>query len=128
MGYFFEAIGIAYQIMDDVLNLQGYDGNLKDKGEDITAGKITMPVAKAMGLLPLDKREHVWRTIQAMPTDKTTIESVIVLLQNCGAIEACRLEADELLEAAWKRVDEVLPDSFYKIRLRAFSWFVLQKG
>ena len=128
LGYFFEAIGIAYQIMDDVLNLQGFDGNLKDKGEDITAGKITMPVAKAMGLLPLDKREHVWRTIQAMPTDKITIESVIVLLQNCGAIEACRLEADELLGAAWKRVDEVLPDSFYKIRLRAFSWFVLQKG
>jgi hypothetical protein len=63
-----------------------------------------------------------------MPTDKTTIESVIILLQNCGAIEACRLEAENLLEAAWKHVDEVFPDSFFKVRLRAFGWFVLQKG
>lgn len=125
---FFDAIGVAYQIMDDVLNLQGFDGDLKDKGEDITAGKITMPVAKAMSLLPLDKREYVWKTIQAMPTDKTTIESVIIILQNCGAIEACRLEAEKLLETAWKHVDEVFPDSFFKVRLRAFGWFVLQKG
>jgi len=127
LGDFFEAIGVAYQIMDDVLNLQGYDNNLKDKGEDITAGKITMPVAKAMGLLPLDKREYVWEIIQTMPTDRTIIESVIVTLQNCGAIEACRLEAEELVEEAWKKVDEALADSFFKIRVRAFGWFALKK-
>lgn len=127
LGNFFEAIGVAYQIMDDVLNLQGYDANLKDKGEDITAGKITMPVAKAMGLLPLDKREYVWKTIQTMPTDRTVIELVIGVLQNCGAIDTCRQEAEDLVESAWKEVDEVLPDSFYKIRLRAFGWFALKK-
>ena len=127
LGDFFLDIGVAYQIMYDLLNFQGYDNNLKDKGEDITAGKITMPVAKAMGLLPLDKREYVWEIIQTMPTDRTIIESVIVTLQNCGAIEACRLEAEELIEEAWKKVDEVLADSFFKIRVRAFGWFALKK-
>lgn len=127
LGVFFEAIGVAYQIMDDVLNLQGYDNN-RDKGEDITAGKITMPVAKAMGLLPLDKREYVWEIIQTMPTDRAIIESVIVTLQNCGAIAACRQEAEELVEEAWKKVDEVVEDSFFKIRIRAFGWFALKKG
>ncbi|MBN9295456.1 MAG: polyprenyl synthetase family protein [Filimonas sp.] len=127
LGSFFEAIGIAYQIMDDVLNLQGYDNNLKDKGEDITAGKITMPVAKAMGLLSPAQREYVWQTIQTMPVNRTVIESVIRLLQNCGAIDACRQEAEELVEMAWRKIDMVLPDSFFKIRLRAFSRYALKK-
>jgi geranylgeranyl pyrophosphate synthase/predicted secreted hydrolase len=126
LGDFFEAIGVAYQIMDDVLNLQGYDGNLKDKGEDITAGKITMPVAKAMSLLPFDKREYVWTTIQTLPKEQNVIEAVIVLLQDCGAIDACRKEAEELMESTWKKVDQILPDSFFKIRLRTFGWYALK--
>jgi geranylgeranyl pyrophosphate synthase/predicted secreted hydrolase len=127
LSNFFEAIGVAYQIMDDVLNLQGYDGNLKDKGEDITAGKITMPLAKAMRLLPLEEREYVWKTIQTLPKEKEVIESVIKVLQNCGAIDACRQEAEDLVETAWGKLDEVLPDSFFKIRLRAFGWYALKK-
>lgn len=127
LSSFLEAIGVAYQIMDDVLNLQGYENNLKDKGEDITAGKITMPVAKAMGLMPLNQREYVWETIQTLPTDRAVIASVIHLLQDCGAIEACRIEADELVETAWENLDKLLPDSFFKVRLRAFGWYALKK-
>ncbi|BDU26215.1 polyprenyl synthetase family protein [Flavobacterium sp. GSB-24] len=124
---YFEAAGMAYQIMDDVLNLKGFENNLKDKGEDITAGKITMPVAKAMGLLNFDEREYVWKTIQTMPTDEKVIRSVINVLQSCGAIDACAKEAEDLIEAAWKKIDIIVPDSFYKVRLRAFGWFILQK-
>lgn len=127
LANFFEAIGLGYQIVDDVLNLQGYENNLKDKGEDIAEGKITMPVAKAMSLLPLEQREYVWNTIQTMPKDTAVIGSVIKLLQDCGALDACRQEAEELVEAAWKKLDAILPDSFYKMRLRAFGWFALQK-
>lgn len=127
LSSFLEAIGVAYQIVDDVLNLQGYENNLKDKGEDITAGKITMPVAKAMGLMPLNQREYVWQTLQTMPTDTAVIASVIHLLQDCGAIEACQQEAEELVDKAWKKLDKLLPDSFFKVRLRAFGWYALKK-
>ncbi len=126
LGNFFEAIGVAYQIMDDVLNLEGYENNLKDKGEDITAGKITMPVAKSMRLLPLDKREYIWKTIQTLPKDHEIIKSVIVLLEDCGAIHECRKEAEELMEGAWKEVDKIIADSFFKIKLRTFGWYALK--
>lgn len=127
LGSFFDAIGVAYQIMDDVLNIEGFEDNLKDKGEDITAGKITMPVAKSMSLLPLDKREYVWKTIQTLPEDKTVIKSVIDVLQDYGAIQACRKEAEDLMEKAWQKVDDVLPDSFFKVRIRAFGCYALKK-
>ena len=38
VGEFFEAVGLAFQIMDDVLNLRGFKGNLKQRGEDIANG------------------------------------------------------------------------------------------
>merc|ERR1711968_41372 len=78
VGHYYESIGVAFQIMDDVLNLRGlYKGKadlddektlqrsesnsgntprkrrktLKTIGEDIMAGKVTIPIAKAMSIL-----------------------------------------------------------------------------
>src|SRR5262249_48197097 len=60
LGDLFEAYGFAFQIIDDVLNLRGFDENRKTRGEDVTEGKITAPVAKAMGRLSLDDRRELW--------------------------------------------------------------------
>lgn len=38
LGKYFEAIGQAFQIIDDVVNLRGFEKNAKNRGEDITAG------------------------------------------------------------------------------------------
>ncbi len=127
LGNFFEALGLAFQIIDDVLNLRGFKGDLKDKGEDITAGKITIPVAKAMGLLSYEHRKYVWETVSSKPSDKKIVGEVIALLESCGALDACEQQAEDLIEAAWKKIDGILPDSDVKMRLRAFSWYVLQR-
>ena len=57
VGMYFEMVGTAFQIMDDVLNLRGLYSKAADKlkkgtvlkrlGEDIVDGKVTMPVCKA---------------------------------------------------------------------------------
>ena len=43
-------------------------------------------------------------------------------LEACNAIDACVDESREMVDAAWDVMDKVLPDSFYKVVLRAFSW------
>ncbi|WP_247235222.1 polyprenyl synthetase family protein [Telluribacter sp. SYSU D00476] len=127
LGDFFEALGLAFQIIDDVLNLRGFKNDLKDKGEDITAGKITLPVARAMAYLPHPDREWLWQTVNSKPKDRETIGAVIEKLEACGAIDACQQQAEGLVEEAWKRLDRLVPDSAVKIRLRAFSWYVLNR-
>lgn len=127
LGNFFEALGLAFQIIDDVLNLRGFKGDLKDRGEDITAGKITMPVAKAMGLLAQPDREWLWQQVSSKPHDTSVIAEVIDLLEKCGAIDACEEQAEYLIEDAWKKLDTLIPDSDVKIRLRAFGWYVLRR-
>ncbi|WP_460983351.1 polyprenyl synthetase family protein [Spirosoma fluminis] len=127
LGNFFEAMGLAFQIIDDVLNLRGFENNLKSRGEDITCGKITLPVAKAMGRLGWPARRDLWDTIQTKPSDPAVIDHVIDQLEACGAIEACKKQAEELVEEAWRKLDARIPDSDVKIRLRAFSWYVLER-
>lgn len=127
LGNFFEALGLAFQIIDDVLNLRGFKGDLKDRGEDITAGKITMPVVKAMSLLSQPDREWLWKQVSAKLTDKQSIAEVINLLERCGAIDCCEQQAEYLIEDAWKKLDTLIPDNDVKIRLRAFGWYVLRR-
>ncbi|MEZ0542401.1 polyprenyl synthetase family protein [Fibrella arboris] len=127
LGDFFEALGLAFQIIDDVLNLRGFENDLKTLGEDIMCGKVTMPVAKAMSRLPLTARQSLWQTIHRKPQSPEVVADVIATLENCGAIDACQQQASELVEAAWARLDELIPDSDVKIKLRAFGWYVLER-
>ena len=127
MGHFFEAVGLAFQIMDDVLNLRGFEHDLKSKGEDISCGKVTMPVAKAMSRLGEKDRRALWATISARPTDPAVIAGVIARLESCGAIGACEEQARALVESAWRVLDPLLPDSRVKLTLRAFGWYILER-
>jgi len=127
VGWLFESYGVAFQIIDDVLNLRGFDENRKTKGEDIAAGKITAPVAKAMGRLPRDERRRLADILAARSTDKRVIREAVRLIDECGALDACESDARELIESAWQRLDPVVPDSQSKVRLRAFGWFVLER-
>ncbi len=127
VGRFFEALGLAFQIVDDVLNLRGFKGNLKSAGEDIANGTITLPVAKALGRMAEGDRAALARTMQSKPKDLAVVAAVIAKLEACGAIEACNVEARALVEDAWSKCNVLLEDSISKVMLRAFGWYVLER-
>jgi geranylgeranyl pyrophosphate synthase len=128
LGHFFEMLGLAFQIVDDELNLRGFKNNLKSRGEDISAGKVTIPIAKAMSRLPLRERRELWETLSSKPTDPAVIAAVIEQLEGCGALDACERQAREMVESAWRRADPVLRDSRVKVILRAFGWYILERS
>jgi len=129
VGMYMESIGLAFQIIDDVLNLKGFEGNVKDRGEDIKAGKVTFPVAKAMSKDRLDaaQRSKLWTTIKSKPQDYETVKACIDTMDKCGAIQASIDHANDLVRHAWMEVDACIPDSFFKMLLRAFGWYVLER-
>lgn len=127
LGQYFEALGIAFQIIDDVLNLRGFKRNLKTQGEDITTGKITLPIAKAMSIMPFTERKWIWSTIQSQPTNHEVISSVVEKLEAYGVLDACVKQGHDLIETAWRNLEPNLKDSLPKIMLRAFGWYVLER-
>jgi geranylgeranyl pyrophosphate synthase len=127
LGRFFESIGVAFQMIDDVLNLRGFERGLKARGEDIAHGKVTLPVALGFGRLGPADRAWVWETLQTKPRDQAVIDDVIDKLEGCGAVETCARDARDLVEQAWERVEPLLEDSIVKLMLRAFGWYVLER-
>jgi geranylgeranyl pyrophosphate synthase/predicted secreted hydrolase len=127
VGRFFEALGLAFQIIDDVLNLRGFRGGLKTRAEDVRNGTVTLPVARAMNVLPPERRQWLAETLLSRPDDDEVVASVVEALESCGAVQYTADRATALVEDAWTTVDPLIHDSFPKMMLRAFSWYVLER-
>ena len=126
MSEFGTDLGIAFQIMDDVLNIRGFKGDLKTRGEDVRNGTITLPVAKAMSRLDADLRRWLATTLAA-ESSEDDVARAVGLLESCGAVDDCAEQARSLVETAWRSHEHRLVDSFPKLMLRAFGWYVLER-
>jgi geranylgeranyl pyrophosphate synthase/predicted secreted hydrolase len=127
LGKFFEAVGLAFQIIDDVLNLRGFEHDLKERGEDLRNGKLTLPVARALALVPEARRRPLWAAIRAQPRDAAQLSAIVEQLETVGALQACENLARRGVEEAWSGLDPLLEESQYKVMFRAFSWYVLER-
>ncbi len=127
VGQYFDSLGLAFQIIDDVLNLRGFERELKQRGEDISQGKLTLPVVKALARLEPDASRALWLTVASQPTDPAVVAEAIDRIEKCGALDACVVQARGLLEDAWRRLDPLVEESQTKVMLRAFGWYVLER-
>ncbi len=87
LANYFAALGISFQIIDDTLNLKGFKDGLKTKGEDITAGKVTYPMARAFSMLSKKDRRELYSILQSKTEDIKLIGRAIELLDSCRAID-----------------------------------------
>lgn len=127
IGRYMESIGIAFQIIDDVLNLKGFEGDVKTKGEDLREGKVTYPVAFGMTKLSAADRTEFWSVLKTKPQDPAVVGKLIQKLQSVDAIEGSAAVARDMVEDAWKLLDAAIPDSYYKVMIRSFGWYVLER-
>jgi geranylgeranyl pyrophosphate synthase/predicted secreted hydrolase len=127
LDIYLERLGIAFQIMDDVLNLEGFEDDLKDCGEDLREGKVTFPVAKAMSLLDAAGRRELWDIVGSHPQERERIGRAIAIIDGCGGLSGSRQQAQDMVEEGWRILDAAVEDSFVKLVIRAFGWYVLER-
>ena len=98
-------IGIAFQIIDDVLDLVGDEKTMgKTLGTDIQYKKPTLPVLMYFDALPeAARREAIFQCSQ-VNTDETFVQSLVAQIQASGATEAAIAYADNLAESAAERI------------------------
>jgi geranylgeranyl pyrophosphate synthase/predicted secreted hydrolase len=126
LGAYFEAVGLAFQIVDDVLNLRGFHDNLKQRGEDLSSGKVTLPVVYGLGRADARERARMAATLRSCP-DADGARTMIARLEALGALAACDAQALDLVESAWAKLDPLIADSQQKVLFRAFGWYVLER-
>jgi len=102
LGRFAEALGLAFQIADDVLDCDGDpDTTGKPLGTDLLDGTVTLPL-----LLAARRDPQVAAVIArgAVPDD---VLPTLARVVRCGAAAAARAEAQRLAERATAELDAV---------------------
>ncbi len=95
-----DALGIAFQIVDDLLDYWGSDATGKNVGDDFRERKLTLPVIKAVALGDDTERDFWKRTIEKGRQEDGDLEHAIALLNKHGTLEATRAEANDWIVKA----------------------------
>ena len=89
-----DALGIAFQIVDDLLDYQGQSATTgKNVGDDFRERKLTLPVIKAVACADAEERAFWSRTIERGHQEDGDLDHALSLLKRHGALQATRQEA-----------------------------------
>ncbi len=127
LGEFAESIGVAFQIQDDILNVCPGEDWGKDFGDDISEGKRTLLVIRALKVLNEEDCKDLVGILDLNTKNKVMIGEAIGMLKNSGAVEYSNEVARDLVRDAWSKLNKVLPLSEAKNKLKMFSDFVVER-
>ena len=119
--------GIAFQIIDDVLDLTGEESEVgKSLGTDLSKGKLTLPVIRLLRSLPDRSRRELQDLIASPDGTAEKRRTIAGLLGERGILEGCLERARGFLAAARDGLD-ALGDSPDAAHLRELFSFALHR-
>jgi octaprenyl-diphosphate synthase len=98
-----QALGTAFQVIDDVLDYDGDAGEMgKNLGDDLREGKATLPLIAAMGRGTAEQRRVVQDAIETGGVAE--LDRIVAIVKETGALtvtrDAAAAEARRAMEAA----------------------------
>jgi octaprenyl-diphosphate synthase len=98
-----QALGAAFQIIDDILDYEGNADQLgKNLGDDLREGKVTLPIICALRKASVSERAVIHGAIEQ--GDLTHLPEILSIILKTGALEMARLtagaEAQRAIDAA----------------------------
>ncbi len=115
-------LGLAFQVVDDILDFTGSDQQLgKPAASDLASGYLTAPA-----LYALEERPALAGLIEREFSQEGDLEQALELVRGCEAIPRARLLAEGFAREAHAALDW-LPSSEPRSALRALPDFVLSR-
>jgi len=119
LGDYGRNLGLAFQIVDDVLDLTASEEVLgKPVASDLREGKATLPVILALERCTPGEYAKIERVLREREFNGVTHPEILSILQNYGALDAAAERAQLYADAARKAICS-FPDSEIK---RALLW------
>ena len=117
-----EYLGIAFQLIDDVLDYQGDRVRIgKDIGSDFREGKVTLPMIYAYDAAN-EVEKAFWRRVVVEGVVKDDdFAHAIALCQKYGAVEKTKALAFDYARQASLMIEKCQPDAVFAPMLRAIA-------
>lgn len=118
-------LGMAFQIVDDVLDYAGNEGVLgKPIGSDLRQGIITLPTIHFLEAHP--KNETVTRVLSGRDEGDDEVQAAVEMIKESGAIESSMTEAQSFA-AKSRDALSILPSNEYRQAMLDLADFVVER-
>ncbi len=122
-----DALGISFQIVDDLLDYGGSSTDLgKNTGDDFRERKLTLPVIKAVALADETERAFWSRVIEKGDQREGDLEHAMEILRRHDTLEQTRRDALDWADKA-KRALSTLPDGEIRDHLIGLADYVVSR-
>ncbi len=113
-----QALGTAFQVIDDVLDYEGNSEELgKNLGDDLREGKVTLPIICALKRATPEERALIQGAIEQGAL--THLPDILDIIARTGALDAARAsamaEAQRAVEAAKRLPENVHSDALLQL-------------
>ncbi len=121
-------LGIAFQLVDDVLDYAGDTEKLgKNVGDDLAEGKPTLPLIYTMAQGDEATKQLISSSLRADELDQQTLQDVIDIVGSSGALDYTRHLAEQEAKAA-RECLQALSESKYRTALLELVDFAVDRS
>ena len=131
IGKMAEAIGVAFQIQDDILDLS-LEGKERKKfgksfGNDIKEGKRTLIVIHALKKASQKDKKRLLGILDRHTDNLKERKAAIEIIKKYGSIDYARRVARKIIEDSWQETGKLLPRSKAKTKLEEFINYLIER-
>jgi geranylgeranyl pyrophosphate synthase len=122
-------LGIAFQIVDDVLDVTGDPSVLgKPVGSDIREGNVTLPTIHALNNGSSVNREELMRIIRRKNKNEDHVRKAMDIIRRSGAVEKALADAESFSKKAKDSLHRIPSDNKYKAQMEKLADFVIERS
>lgn len=129
LGEFAEAIGIAFQIQDDILDIvsEEFAKGKGGFGMDITEGKLTLMVIHTLRNASEEDKKELLEILRMHTKDENLKRRAIEIMRKYSAIEYAKGVAAKIVKKSWDEIERILAPSEAKEKIKALAEYLIQR-
>ena len=125
---FGQNLGIMFQIRDDIFDYFDSKEIGKPTGNDMTEGKLTLPVIYALNTTDFESMQTLARKVKAGTVNQDEIAVLVEFTKQQGGIEYAEQKMAEFSNICMQYIDENVKEKAIKDSLTAYVDYVVQRN
>ena len=127
MHDFGQAVGMAFQIKDDLFDYEQAEKTGKPRGIDIKEHKMTLPLIYALNNSSSKDKRFIINTVKSYSDDKARVEQVINMVMAAGGLKYAKEKMHQYQDQAFTILN-TFPSSVYKDSLEQLVRFTTERN